>query len=39
MKQSFELALRDPNKSEKVHNQADQIFQEIKYLSFKQADK
>lgn len=39
MKQSFELALRDPNKSEKIHNQADQIFQEIKYLSFKQADK
>lgn len=39
MKQSFELALRDPNKSKKVHNQADKIFQEINYLSFKQADK
>ena len=39
MKRSFELAPKDPEKSAKAHNQADKLFQEINYLSFKQADK
>ena len=33
MRKSFEVSLKDPQKSEKVHRQADKIFQEIKYLS------
>ncbi|WP_347372933.1 Lacal_2735 family protein [Aequorivita sp. Q41] len=33
MKKSFETALKDEVKSEKMHQQADKIFQEIKYLS------
>lgn len=33
MKKSYEVSLKDPQKSEKVHRQADKIFQEIKYLS------
>ena len=39
MKRSFELSSKDPVKSEKAHQQADRIFQEIQYLSFRKADK
>lgn len=39
MKRSFELATKDPEKSAKAHKQADRLYQEINYLSFKQADK
>lgn len=39
MKRSFELSSKDPEKSEKAHQQADRIFQEIQYLSFRKADK
>lgn len=39
MKRSFELAPRDPEKSAKAHQQANKLFQEINYLSFRQADK
>ncbi len=39
MKRSFELSIKDPEKSEKAHSQADEIFQEIKYLSLSGADK
>ncbi len=33
MKQSFELSSRDPLKSAIAHRQADNLIQEIKYLS------
>lgn len=33
MRKSYETSLVDPKKSEKVHRQADKIFEEIKYLS------
>ncbi len=39
MKKSYEIALRDLNKSEKVHQQADRLFQEIKYLTLQRGDK
>ncbi len=39
MKRSFETALKDTEKSEKMHRQADKIFQEIQYLSLQQSDK
>lgn len=39
MKKSFEIALKDKRKSEKIHSQADKIFQEIRYLSLRQANK
>ncbi len=39
MKKSYETALKDIKKSEKVHHQADKIFQEIKYLTFQHGDK
>jgi len=39
MKRSFELAPRDAEKSAKAHQQANRLFQEINYLSFRQADK
>ncbi len=38
MKKSFELALVDKHKSEKVHHQAEKLFQEIKQLSFPKID-
>ncbi len=39
MKKSYETALKDIKKSEKVHHQADKLFQEIKYLTFQHGDK
>ncbi|WP_111816481.1 Lacal_2735 family protein [Aequorivita lipolytica] len=39
MRRSFEIALKSPKKSEKIHTQAEKIFQEIQYLSFRHADK
>jgi hypothetical protein len=39
MKKSYDTALKDVEKSEKVHHQADKLFQEIKYLTFQQGDK
>ncbi|MCG2420005.1 Lacal_2735 family protein [Aequorivita sp. F47161] len=39
MKRSFEMSLKDSRKSEDAHKQADKVFREIQYLSFKQADK
>lgn len=39
MKKSYNTALSDLKKSEKVHYQADKLFQEIKYLSLQQGDK
>ena len=39
MKKSYEIALKDRNKSEKVHHQADRIYREIKYLTFHNGDK
>ncbi|SRX76146.1 Lacal_2735 family protein [Aequorivita antarctica] len=39
MKRSFETALKDTEKSEKMHRQADKIFQEIQYLSLQRSDK
>lgn len=38
MRKSYELALRDTEKSERIHRQADKLFQEIQYLNFRQAD-
>ncbi|HLT48828.1 MAG TPA: Lacal_2735 family protein [Aequorivita sp.] len=39
MKRSYETALKDTDKSEKMHRQADKLFQEIKYLSLQRNDK
>ena len=39
MKKSYDTALRDVKKSERVHHQADKLFQKIKYLTFQQGDK
>lgn len=39
MKRSFETALKDTEKSENMHRQADKIFQEIQYLSLQRSDK
>lgn len=33
MRKSYEVSLRDPQKGDRVHRQADKIFEEIKYLS------
>lgn len=38
MRRSFEIALKDSEKSEKIHNQADKLFQEIQYLSLQRID-
>ncbi len=39
MKRSFEIALKDTQKSKKLHSQADKLFDEITYLKLQQADK
>jgi len=39
MKRSYETALKDTDKSEKIHYEADKLFQEIKYLSLQRNDK
>lgn len=39
MRRSYETSLRDTEKSESLHRQAVRLFQEINYLSLKQADK
>lgn len=39
MKKSYETALRDCKKSEKIHRQANKLFQEIKYLTLQQVGK
>lgn len=33
MHKSYEVSLNDPKKSDKIHRQADKIFEEIKYFS------
>ncbi len=33
MKRSFEASLKNPEESDRVHRQADKIYEEIKYLS------
>ena len=33
MHKSYEVSLKDPQKSDKIHRQADKIFEEIKYYS------
>lgn len=33
MHKSYEMSLNDPHKSDKIHRQADKIFEEIKYFS------
>jgi hypothetical protein len=39
MKQSYELAFCDIQKSEKLHSQADELFQEIQNFNMQQIDK
>ncbi|WP_353959575.1 Lacal_2735 family protein [Aequorivita aurantiaca] len=39
MRRSFEIALRDTEQSDKIHNQADKLYQEIKYLTLRRGDK
>lgn len=40
MRKSYEVALRDPKLSEKVHSQADEIYDEIRFLTLQhQGDK
>lgn len=36
MKKSFDASLSDPKRSDKIHRQADKIFEEIKYLSLEE---
>lgn len=38
MKRSFETALRDPGHSERLHREADKLFQEIQFLSLLKGD-
>ncbi|MBT0608268.1 Lacal_2735 family protein [Aequorivita echinoideorum] len=38
MKKSYNLSLNHPEKSEKVHKEADRIFREIKMLSFNSSE-
>jgi len=39
MKQSFKTSLKDREKSDKIHRQADKIFKEIQYYSLQRGDK
>ncbi|MGO3181833.1 MAG: Lacal_2735 family protein [Aequorivita sp.] len=39
MRRSYETSAKDSNKSESLHRQALQLFQEINYLSLQQGDK
>lgn len=39
MRKSYKIALKDPEKSERIHEQAEKIYEEIQYLSLKIADK
>lgn len=32
MRKSYEIALRDPKQSERVHSQAEKVYEEIRYL-------
>ena len=38
MRRSFETALKDTDKSEKIHHQADELYQKIKQHQLRQAD-
>ncbi len=38
MKKSYETSLRDPQESDRVHRQADKLFEQIKYFSMEQSD-
>jgi hypothetical protein len=38
MRKSYETALRDERKSDKIHRRADKIFEEIKYLKLQNGD-
>ena len=39
MRKSFETALRDREKSKLLNNKAQEIYEEIEYLSLRRADK
>ncbi|MCH2489605.1 MAG: Lacal_2735 family protein [Flavobacteriales bacterium] len=39
MKRSYAIALRDKSESDRVNRQAKKIYNEIQYLTLKQADK
>lgn len=39
MRKSYEISLKDTEKSENLHRQARKLFQEINYLSLNQGDK
>lgn len=39
MRKSYETSLKDADKSESLHRQAQKLFQEIDYLSLQQGDK
>lgn len=39
MRRSYETSLKDTEKSESLHEQAVNLFQEIRYLSLQQSDK
>jgi len=39
MKRSYAMALRDKSESDRVNRQAEKIYNEIQYLTLKQADK
>jgi hypothetical protein len=39
MRKSYKMALKDPDESDRVHKQADKVYQEIEYLTFKYGDK
>lgn len=39
MRRSYETSLKDTEKSESLHQQALNLFQEIRYLSLQQSDK
>ena len=33
MRKSYEISLKDPKRSERIHSQADRVYEEILYLS------
>ena len=39
MRKSFETSLRDTEKSESLHRQAQNLFQEINYIALQQSNK
>ncbi|MFC7358380.1 Lacal_2735 family protein [Jejudonia soesokkakensis] len=39
MRKSYKMALKDPEESERAHEEAEKIYEEIQYLNLKLADK